>query len=95
MLNYKHYNLNVNNGFVILLTSKLITRFTNNYTSKVKSQSIASAPSEYIYTLKMKCPQQRLYGQATFKNARAIFIFQSRAGSMGFIRAAEEGCPGP
>ena len=27
----------------------------------------------------MKCTQYGLYGQATFKNARAIFYFQSRA----------------
>ena len=41
MVSLKNYNLSDNEGFVILLTSKLITCFIDDFTSKVKSQSIA------------------------------------------------------
>ena len=40
MLSHKDYNLNANESFVIFLTSKLITWFTDGFTSKIKSQLI-------------------------------------------------------
>jgi hypothetical protein len=52
----------------MFLTSKLITCFIDCFL--------------YIYiyigfwTLKMKCTQYGLYGQAAFKNARAILFFE-------------------
>ena len=41
MLSHKLYNLNVNEDFVMFLTSKLFTCFIDGFTSKMKSQSIA------------------------------------------------------
>ena len=40
-LSYKDNNLNVNEGFVIFLTSELITCFNDGFTLKMKSKSIA------------------------------------------------------
>ena len=41
MIRHKNYNLNVNEGFVMFLTSKLIKCFIDSFTSKRKSQLIA------------------------------------------------------
>ena len=41
MVNPNNYILIANEGFVIFLTSKLITCFIDNFTLKRKSQSIA------------------------------------------------------
>ena len=41
MATHKNYNLSANEGFVIFLTSKLITCFIGVITLKMKSQSIA------------------------------------------------------
>jgi hypothetical protein len=41
MVSHKNYNLNVNEDFVIVLTSKLIMCSINDFTSGMKSQSIA------------------------------------------------------
>ena len=51
MVSRKNYNLNVNEGFVILLTSKLITCFIDDFTLTMKPQSIAHLlnGSEHIY----------------------------------------------
>ena len=52
MVSHKNYNLNANEGgFVIFLTSKLITCFIDGVTSNIKSQSIAYLlnGSERIY----------------------------------------------
>ena len=51
MVSHKNYNLNANEGFVMFLTSKLITCFIDGFTSKMKSQSIAYLlnGSEHIY----------------------------------------------
>ena len=52
MVSYKNYNLNANEGFVIFLTSKLIsTCFISSFTLKITSQSIAYLlnESEDIY----------------------------------------------
>ena len=51
MVSHKYYNLNANEGFVIFLTSKLITCFIDGFTSKMRSQSIAYLlnGSEHIY----------------------------------------------
>ena len=51
MVSHKNYNLSANEGFVIFLTSKLITCFIDDFTLKMKSQSIAYVlnGSEDIY----------------------------------------------
>ena len=51
MVRRKIYNLNANEGFVIFLTSKLITGFIDGFTLEMKSQSIAYLlnGSEHIY----------------------------------------------
>ena len=41
MMSHKKYNLSVNKGFVIFLTSKLITCFVDSFNLRMKSQSIA------------------------------------------------------
>ena len=41
MVSHKNYNLNVNEDFVMFLTSKLITCFIDGFTSRMKSQSIS------------------------------------------------------
>ena len=41
MASHKIYNLNVHEDFVIFLTSKLIMCFIDDFTSGMKSQSIA------------------------------------------------------
>src|SRR5450631_1640742 len=41
MVSYTKYNLIANEGFVIILTSKLIKGFIDGFTSKMKSQLIA------------------------------------------------------
>ena len=52
MVSHKNnYNLNANEGFVIFLTSKLVTWFIGSFTLKMKSQSIAYLlnGSEHMY----------------------------------------------
>ena len=53
MVSRKNYNLNANEGFVIFLTSKLITGFIDGFTLEMKSKSIAYLlnGSEHIYWL--------------------------------------------
>ena len=41
MVSHKDYNLNVNEDFVMFLTSKLLTCFIDGFTSGMNSQSIA------------------------------------------------------
>ena len=40
MVSHKNYNLGANEGFVIILTSKLIACFVDGFTLQLKSQSI-------------------------------------------------------
>jgi hypothetical protein len=51
MVSHKNHKLNANEGFVMLLTSKLIIYFTDGFTSKRESQSIVYLlnGSEHIY----------------------------------------------
>ena len=51
MASHKNYNLSASEGFVICLTSKLITCFIDGFTLIVKSQSIAYLlnGSEHVY----------------------------------------------
>ena len=51
MVSHKNFNLNAKRGFCHILTSKLITRFIDGFTSKRKSQSIVYSlnESEDIY----------------------------------------------
>ena len=86
MVSHKFFNLSANECFVIFLIFKLITCFIDNFTLKMKSHYVAYLLNEsehiyiYIYigfwTLKVKCIQYGLYGQAAFKNARAILFFK-------------------
>ena len=81
MVSHKNYDLSANEDFVIFLTSKLITCFIDDFTSKIISQPIAYYSMEvnvYIgfWTLKMKCTLFGLYGQVAFKNARALLFFE-------------------
>ena len=41
MVNHKNYNLNVNEDFGMVLTSRLIMRFVDSFAFIMKSQSIA------------------------------------------------------
>ena len=41
MVSHKNYNLNANEAFLIIFTSRLITCFIDGFTLKMKSQSIA------------------------------------------------------
>ena len=79
MMSHIHYNLNVDEDFLIVFTSKFITCFidihlhASGFTSGMKSQSIA-------YLLKGKeqihwilSTQYGICGVTTFKNARVIF----------------------
>ena len=84
MLSHNVFSLCVNEGFVTFFTSNIFTCFIDGFTSKMKSQSMAyllSGTDIYIefWTLKMKCTQYGLYGQKTFKNAKAILFFRSQA----------------
>ena len=51
MVSHKIYNLGANEDVVILLTSRLITCFTDGFTSKMKSQSFVYLLNEsgHIY----------------------------------------------
>ena len=51
MVSHKNYNHSAKEGFVIFLTSKLITCFIGSFTLKMKSQSIVYVlnGSEIIY----------------------------------------------
>ena len=75
MVSHKNYNLNANEGFVIVSTSKLIISFIVGFTTKTKSKLIAYLLNEsehththtYIHniyirfwTLKMKCIQYEI-----------------------------------
>jgi hypothetical protein len=81
MVSLKNYNLGANEGLVIFLTSKLITCFIAGFTSKWNPYQLliySMEVNKYIgfWTLKMKCTQYELYGQMTFKNAKAIYFFE-------------------
>ena len=73
----------------MFLTPKLITCFIDNFTFKMKSQSIAYLfnGSQHIYwifwTLKVKCTQYGICGEVAFKNARAMVF--SKSGGVGNI----------
>ena len=92
MVSHINYNLSANEGFVIILTSKLITCFIDGFTLKMKYQSIVYLlnGSEHIYsgfwTLKMKCTRYGLYGQVAFKNARVILFLEIGQGAWSSSR---------
>ena len=77
----QNYNLNVNEGFVMFLTSKLITSFIDGFTSGMKSQSIpylliGSAHLYWILDLEGEVHSIWGFSQAAFKNVRAMFFFE-------------------
>ena len=51
LVSHKNDNLSASEGFVMFLTSKLITCFIDGFTSKMKSHSVAYSLNarEYIY----------------------------------------------
>ena len=62
MVSHKNYNLGANEGFVIFLTSKLITCFIDSFILKMKSLSTAyllngSEHTYWILDLDNKCIQ--------------------------------------
>jgi hypothetical protein len=75
MVSHKNYGFSANEGFVMFLTSKFFTCFIDGFTSKrIHNQLLIYSMKVNIYigfrTLKVKCAQYGLYGQAAFKNAR-------------------------
>ena len=84
MVSHKNYNLNANEGFVIFLTSKLITCFIDGFTLKMKSQSIAYLlnGSEHIYwilDLEDEVHSIWVIWTSGLQECKGNFIFQSRA----------------
>ena len=84
MVSHKNYNLSANEGFVIFLTSKLITCFIDSFTSKMKSQSIAYLlnGSEHIYwilDLEDEVHSIWVIWTSGLQECKGNFIFQSRA----------------
>ena len=102
MGSYKNCNFNANQGIVIFLTSKLITCFTDNFTLKMKSQSIAYIlnDNEHVYRildLEDKVHSLWVLWNRGLQECKGNFIFWSRAepvGSMDFIWVLKEACPG-
>src|ERR1700737_2020045 len=89
----KNYNLNVDEDFVIFLTSKFITCFIGGFTLKMNSnQLLIYSMKVNIYigfeTLKMKCTQYGICGQVAFKNATTIVFSKSgrRAAVFGRVQ---------
>ena len=79
----QNYNLGANEGFVMFLTSKLITSFVDGFTLGMQSQANAylqsqSAHTVYIgfWTLVVKCTHYGFCGQVAFKNARTMVFFK-------------------
>jgi hypothetical protein len=110
MGSHKNHNLNVNEDFVIFLTSKLISFFIDGFTSGMKSQSMAyllgaSGHIYWIRDLEGECIQYGICSQAAFKNARAMFFLKLGRGgqqfSIGFQKCRagakdlRKGCPRP
>ena len=67
MVSHKNYNLSANEGFVIFLTSKLLTCFISGFTLKMKFQPIAYYSMEMnifigFGILKVKCTQYGICG---------------------------------
>ena len=102
-MNHKNDNLNVNEDFVIFLTSKLITCFIDGFTSGMKSQSIiylliGSAPIYWISDLEGEVHSIWDCSQAAFKNARAIFFSKLDGAGSNFQSRSKmfmEGYPSP
>ena len=95
MVSRTNYNLNVNEGFVIFLTSKLITCFIGNFTLTLKPQLkflISSIVhllngNEHIYSiLDLEGEVHSIcYGLVAFKNVEAKSFFEiGRAGGQQF-----------
>jgi hypothetical protein len=81
MVSRRNYNLNANEGFVMVLTSKLIACFIDVFTSKRKSQSIAYLldGSEHVYWILDLEEKSTQYG--SYKHiqlCKGNFIFRSR-----------------
>ena len=92
MASHKNHNLNANEGFVMLLTSKLITCLIDDLTSKMKSQSIAYLlnGSEHVYWILDLEDEVHSIGviwtSAAFKNTRAISFFKvGRSGQVFLV----------
>ena len=89
MVSDKNYNLSANEGFVIFLTSKLITCFIDGFTSKMKFQSIAYLfnGNEHIYwilNLEDKVHSIWVIWTSGLQECTGNFIPRNRAEEHGF-----------
>ena len=82
MVSHKNHNLNAHKGFIIFLTSKLITCFIDGFTSKTKPQSIAYSlnGSEHIYWILDLEDEAHsvwvIWTKEAFRNVRTILFFK-------------------
>ena len=90
LVSHKNYNLNANEGFVILLTSKLITCFVDGFTLETKSQLIAYLlnGSEHIYwSLDLEGEVHSIWDLwiSGLQECKGNGFFRSRAGGQKFL----------
>ena len=82
---------NVNEDFVMFLISKLITCFTNGFTSGMKSRSIASLPigSAHIYWILDLEGEVHSIWDLWSSNAKATFLSSGQHISVGITADME------
>ena len=81
MVSHKNYNLSANEGFLIILTSKLITRFIDGFTSKMKVAYSLSGSEHIYWILDLQHEVHSIWVIWTrgLQECKGNFIFQSRA----------------
>ena len=106
MLSHKNHNLDANEGFMTFLTSKLIIHFIDNFTLKLKSQSIAYLlnGSKYIdWSSDLEGEVHSIWDSwiSGRQDARATVFSKLRGvrnsfrSSSKFQKATPEGCSSP
>ena len=80
MVSHKHFNLNANEGFVMLLIFRLITCFIDDFTLKRKSQSVAYLLNEselmyWILDLENEVHLIWVIWTSSFQECNATFVF--------------------
>ena len=101
MVSHKNYNLNANEGFVIFLTSKLITCFIGGFTLIMKPKSIAHLlnGSEHIYwILDLEGEVHSIWDLwvSGLQECKSKGFFRNRAGPKNvFFFPRKGGCPRP